>query len=80
MKVTDKMVLAAHKAIGSYPEPYDSPSIDAVRAGVEAAIAAYVPLTKSQAAKARWAATPVDKRRKSMDAARKKLAEMKPHW
>jgi len=74
MKVSDEMIDAAVKA---WNDSYIFDTTLAMRAAVEAAIAAHVPLTKSQAAKARWAATSPEDRRASMATARKKILEIR---
>lgn len=78
MKVSDAMVDAAINQLkyGAGPALNDDEFL-AMRLAIEAAIAAHVPLTKSQAAKARWAATSPEDRRASMAAARKKILEIR---
>jgi hypothetical protein len=73
MKVSDAMVDAAINQLkyGAGPALNDDEFL-AMRLAIEAAIAAHVPLTKSQAAKDRWARTSPMERHQHMKAANKK--------
>ena len=74
MKVTDEMVEAA---IAAYERGLTRNYPGAMRDAIEAAIKVHIPLTRSQAAKARWAAKTPEERRQSMAAARKRILEIR---
>ena len=76
MKVSDEMVEAALCAFyitpGAKIGQFHESNIREMRATIEAAIAAHVPISRSQAAKARWAKTSPMERHQHMKAANKK--------